>query len=619
MYLILPPQSCCISSLQLSVAKTSTQHPVCLHKPNTWCEEEETNAGHLFGEWQVGGGNGSNDIVSQGEPRLETEGVDRSRLEGSSSSTGSHESFYTCSDNGSVPVVYPLTHHSLRQSGEEAGVCGVTAQPDNDTHNHRALVGTEDGKSDSTGDDDSSLGCAFLGDNDKETGETITDESLTSSVSFQLPSEYYSSSSDDDDRGESSASSDRVAPPINEFARLHLNVGGTHRGCDRRDLSVINESQFTDDLRDEESRLMTEDETELEVDVAGCSDRYAVWSATDHWDYGDGTQRGLIPDSGVTFCSPDEKTMLDKFCRSRFDVTPRHDMAHGDNVTPRHDMAHGDNVTPRHDMAHGDNATSRQDISCSIDTTPKHDMDYDVNITPRHDMANNDSRSILSPKSNARHLTEQTNTQLTPKGNKTHLWQCTRDTHGTHPQCLQNNPPSLAPHYRGGVSHGAGDGSSVCSDAPPVEHNRLEKRLFGGHKVEPPGAYPPSDSSVISISSIDSHASLNSTVQYIYTDDEDGYSLLATRFLPDPASGKTIPPDDIPGDIQGLGDTELRSHLTSLGDTPGPITPSTRRLYQSRLSRLLKDPTLVNTQDVHCQGTKTKMLSKVVVPFMLKP
>ena len=559
----------------------------------------------------MGGGNESKGIASQGETRRETESVDKGRLE-RSSSTGSHESFYTCSDTTSVSGVNPLTRHSLRGSGEEGGVCEVTAQPDNDTYNHQALVGTEEGKSDSMGDDDSSLGCAFLGDNDKETGETITDESLTSSVSFQLPSEYYSSSSDDDDRGESNTSSDCVVPPINEFARLHLNVGGIHQGCDRRELSVINESQFTDDMRDEESRLMTEDETELEVDVAGCSDRYAVWSATDYQDYGDGTQQALLPGSGVTFCSPDEKTMLDKFCRSRFNVTPRHDIAHGDNVSSRHDIAHGDNVSSKHDMAHGDNVTPRHDISCNIDATPKHDMDYDVKITPRHDMADNDSRSILTPKSNARHLTEQTNTRLTPKGNKTRLWQKTRDTNGTHPQCLQNNPPSLAPDYPGGVSrvhcHGAGDGSGVRSDAPPIEHNRLEKRLFGGCKVEPPGAYPLSDSSVISISSIDSHASLNSTVQYIYTDDEDGYSLLATRFLPDPPSGKNICPDDIPGDIQGLGDTELRSHLTSLGDTPGPITPSTRRLYQSRLSRLLKDPTLINTQDVHCQGTKTKIL-----------
>uniref|UniRef100_A0A8C5XRU3 LEM domain containing 1 n=1 Tax=Microcebus murinus TaxID=30608 RepID=A0A8C5XRU3_MICMU len=43
-------------------------------------------------------------------------------------------------------------------------------------------------------------------------------------------------------------------------------------------------------------------------------------------------------------------------------------------------------------------------------------------------------------------------------------------------------------------------------------------------------------------------------------------------------------------DVKCLDDSELQSHLEKLGFSPGPILPSTRKLYEKKLVQLLVSP-----------------------------
>ncbi|XP_012513310.1 PREDICTED: LEM domain-containing protein 1 isoform X3 [Propithecus coquereli] len=43
-------------------------------------------------------------------------------------------------------------------------------------------------------------------------------------------------------------------------------------------------------------------------------------------------------------------------------------------------------------------------------------------------------------------------------------------------------------------------------------------------------------------------------------------------------------------DVKCLKDCELQSHLEKLGYSPGPILPSTRKLYEKKLVQLLVSP-----------------------------
>lgn len=42
---------------------------------------------------------------------------------------------------------------------------------------------------------------------------------------------------------------------------------------------------------------------------------------------------------------------------------------------------------------------------------------------------------------------------------------------------------------------------------------------------------------------------------------------------------------------------ELKAALVTLGDSPGPITMTTRKTYEIRLLRIKKDPSLVNKKN----------------------
>jgi len=49
--------------------------------------------------------------------------------------------------------------------------------------------------------------------------------------------------------------------------------------------------------------------------------------------------------------------------------------------------------------------------------------------------------------------------------------------------------------------------------------------------------------------------------------------------------------DEVPASIQSLSAAELRAELVKLGETPGPVTETTRRLHEQRLVRLMSDNT----------------------------
>jgi len=72
----------------------------------------------------------------------------------------------------------------------------------------------------------------------------------------------------------------------------------------------------------------------------------------------------------------------------------------------------------------------------------------------------------------------------------------------------------------------------------------------------------------------------------------------------------------LPEEILFIDDGALRQELRQLGDQPGPITNTTRQLYQKRLLRLrnIKDVNLVsssNLQNAPQNQTSTKLSNKI--------
>ena len=55
--------------------------------------------------------------------------------------------------------------------------------------------------------------------------------------------------------------------------------------------------------------------------------------------------------------------------------------------------------------------------------------------------------------------------------------------------------------------------------------------------------------------------------------------------------------------IRQMDDTLLRAELRQRGDRPGPVTPQTRRVYETRLARLMADPQLANRKHDHGRAT----------------
>ena len=153
-----------------------------------------------------------------------------------------------------------------------------------------------------------------------------------------------------------------------------------------------------------------------------------------------------------------------------------------------------------------------------------------------------------------------------------------------------------------------------------------------------------SDTSQSSIQSARSQCSCHArSEEIVFTDQEEGYSLVEVHLIPEPCvcsstctspecnnpsphncsplcgnqSDSTILYDwkdgltdretetesDRPGGvtrgITSLTDDQLRSCLIDLGANPGPITPSTRRQYELRLTRLRKDPSLLRVTAIN--------------------
>ena len=533
--------------------------------------ENETKLGKNWEEWHLGADSDSvmlESSVSQAESSREATRTEKGLLK-QSYSAGSHDSFYTCSDpgNGSISD----TGNNVRKSGEDFEVCDTAALPEIEQFAHQTLGSVKNEKSAlwDGGDEYSLLECTLSNNSDRysETG----DESVAVSRSFQLPSDYYSSSSDDE---ESTGSRDHVVQPISDLSRLHLDVfrdGGTRRGmCELRE---CNSSR--DNVVQPVSEL-----SRLHLDVFRDGGTRRAMSELSDTDECTGSRDRVVPpvselsrlhlsvfrDGGVR----DGRCELSVINESQFTEDMGLSVINESQFTED-----GGNVSP-----------SPGGID-SVDVTQKH--------------TDSGFRSVFIPETNRRHFTEEPDSQFTPKHDKCTSELLLNDPYepcGDRPQCSDYDFPKHESHNRFPLNgrHGAGDFNAVKSwmDVCSKESG-LEKRLFSGC-THP---YPPSDISVISVSSIESHASLNSTMQYVYTDDEDGYSLLATRFLPNPPS---LPLGDISGGVLELGDAELRSRLADLGDVPGPIMPSTRRLYQSRLDRLLKSPTLADVQDSSHRG-----------------
>lgn len=149
------------------------------------------------------------------------------------------------------------------------------------------------------------------------------------------------------------------------------------------------------------------------------------------------------------------------------------------------------------------------------------------------------------------------------------------------------------------------------------------------------------------------------TIQYLYTDDEEGYSLIETWFstkespssqstpgisLMNPSKNNLTPSkpnqnsfrdidnlsigitnmaindtvkdaasdvlsssskkgavnhdgqslnEGVPEEIRGLSDSMIRNKLIAMGDTPGPIVTTTRKMYEQRLLKIEQDPNSV--------------------------
>ncbi|KYN37759.1 Ankyrin repeat and LEM domain-containing protein 1 [Trachymyrmex septentrionalis] len=83
-----------------------------------------------------------------------------------------------------------------------------------------------------------------------------------------------------------------------------------------------------------------------------------------------------------------------------------------------------------------------------------------------------------------------------------------------------------------------------------------------------------------------------STQEYKYEDPEEGVILLERRLCVTPFRSKmsgvssTSTFQSLPEEILFIDDVALRQELRQLGDQPGPITNTTRQLYQKRLLRL---------------------------------
>ncbi|KAG5346853.1 ANKL1 protein, partial [Acromyrmex charruanus] len=90
-----------------------------------------------------------------------------------------------------------------------------------------------------------------------------------------------------------------------------------------------------------------------------------------------------------------------------------------------------------------------------------------------------------------------------------------------------------------------------------------------------------------------------STQEYKYEDPEEGVILLERRLCVTPFSSdseyvrskmsgvsSTSTPQSLPEELLFIDDVALRQELRQLGDQPGPITNTTRQLYQKRLLRL---------------------------------
>ncbi|EGI61437.1 PREDICTED: uncharacterized protein LOC105149907 isoform X1 [Acromyrmex echinatior] len=90
-----------------------------------------------------------------------------------------------------------------------------------------------------------------------------------------------------------------------------------------------------------------------------------------------------------------------------------------------------------------------------------------------------------------------------------------------------------------------------------------------------------------------------STQEYKYEDPEEGVILLERRFCITPFNSdseyvrskmsgvsSTSTPQSLPEELLFIDDVALRQELRQFGDQPGPITNTTRQLYQKRLLRL---------------------------------
>ena len=72
----------------------------------------------------------------------------------------------------------------------------------------------------------------------------------------------------------------------------------------------------------------------------------------------------------------------------------------------------------------------------------------------------------------------------------------------------------------------------------------------------------------------------------------------------------------VPQHVIGLSDSSLRRRLTDRGEQPGPMTSHTRRVYERRLARLLKDVTTPSVEasaqkDLPCYSLELRRMLRV--------
>ncbi|CAH1254153.1 ANKLE1 [Branchiostoma lanceolatum] len=213
--------------------------------------------------------------------------------------------------------------------------------------------------------------------------------------------------------------------------------------------------------------------------------------------------------------------------------------------------------------------------------------------------------------------------------------------------------PTPGPQYH--LTDGASNRSLMTSDdsLPLGDHDRYSQRYMKPPPAPVPSkdAYPPEidfapysqpSSETESLSSQEQEYHVenevspfaktrrsfdpDATVEYLYTDNGDGTALIERRCPSMSGSShystaledqSTLSCEDtilydwkayfaaeseaeseaevvhIPAELQRLSDQQLRVRLEALGELPGPITNSTRRLYLLHLVKLLKDPAMV--------------------------